>query len=257
MSDSPYASPARRFDVVFCDVDGCLLPEVTTPADLHALARVAEHNERAVTDRDRPVVVPCTGRPQPFTEAVCKMLGRLDNLPAICEHGVWLYEFERHAWSLAPDITPEDVRVVREVEDWVRDELAESGCVLELGKHAGVTIVHPDVEYLTRAVLPVLEARIAERGWPLHVAMTWTCINANLRHVSKGHAIARVIERWRLDPARTAGIGDTIGDLAIRQRVAWFGCPANAAPDIKPHADAVAARPEAEGVLELLEMVSG
>ncbi len=249
-------SPLRRFDVVFCDVDGCLLPEITAPADLSAMSAIAEHNARAVADRDRPVVVPCTGRPQPFCEAVCKMLGRLDGIPAICEHGVWLYEFERHDWSLAPEVTPQDVALIRRVEDWVREELGSEGCILELGKHAGVTIIHPDVGFLTERILPRVEARVAGEGWPLKIAMTWTCINANLAHVSKGNAIRRVVERYGLDRARLAGIGDTIGDLAIRAEVAWFGCPANAEEALKPHADTVAPSPEARGVIELLEMLS-
>lgn len=250
-------SSRRRFDAVFCDVDGCLLPETTEPADLIAIGAVAEHNARAVRDRDRPVVVPCTGRPQPFCEAVCKMLGRLDGFPAICEHGVWLYEFEAHRWTLAPDITDRDLAVVRAAEDWVRDKLASEGCILELGKHAGVTIIHPDIPFLTETILPRLKAKIEQEGWPLQTAMTWTCINANLRHVSKAHAIQRVIDQHGLDPARLAGIGDTMGDLAIRDKVAWFGCPANALDELKPHADAVAEAPLARGVVELLAMLEG
>ena len=254
---TPDGPPRRRFDAVFCDVDGCLLPETTEPADMVALGAIAEHNARAVRDRDRPVVVPCTGRPQPFCEAVCKMLGRLGGVPAICEHGGWRYFFEDHRWEIEPDITPADRDAIRRAEDWVTGELAELGCFLELGKHTGVTIVHHDHAYLHGELLGHVRSVVGERGWAFDVATTWTCINLTLRSVSKGKAVRRTMDELGLDRARCAGIGDTMGDLAIRREVAWFGCPSNALDELKPHADAVSESPLARGVTELLKMLSG
>lgn len=256
MPNSPYGSPNRRFDVVFCDVDGCISPEPSGPADVPALARLAENNARAVRDRDRPVIVPCTGRPQPFCEAVCKILGHLDGLPAICEHGGWLYWFERHHWVREPTVTRHDLDVVHAMEAWVREELEPQGCYLELGKHLSVTVLHEDMGFLLAEVRPRVEAKIAAEAWPLRVGTTWTCINATLTHVSKATGIRRAIEACGLDPARTAGIGDTMGDLAIREAVAWFGCPANAEAELKPHADAVSSSDITHGVIELLGMMS-
>src|SRR5262245_11585234 len=65
---------ARRYDLVISDIDGCLQPESSGTMDLHELARVAEHNEQAAARRDRPLVTLCSGRPQPFVEALCKLL---------------------------------------------------------------------------------------------------------------------------------------------------------------------------------------
>ena len=48
---------------------------------------------------------------------------------------------------------------------------------------------------------------------------------------------------------------DTMGDLAIREQVAWFGCPANALDGLKERADAVAPSGGARGVVELLAML--
>lgn len=253
----PYGSPNRRFDVVFCDVDGCLSPEAPTPADLTSLATVAEHNARAARDRDRPTVVPWTGRPQPFCELMCKLIDPLDALPAACEHGAWLFDYHANRWELDPAISAADLGAVLAVEDWVRTDLAREGCFLQLGKHACVTIFHDDVEYLHGTLRPRIDTLVAERRWPFRVSTTWTCINMDLAHVSKGRAIDRVVERLGLDRARLAGIGDTMGDLAIREKVAWFGCPGNALPGLKARADAVAPSHEAAGVVELLAMLVG
>jgi hydroxymethylpyrimidine pyrophosphatase-like HAD family hydrolase len=249
-------NPNRRFDAVFCDVDGCLMPEGQEGADLEALQKVAAYNTAAERDGDRPVVVPCTGRPQPYAEAVCRMLAS-KALPAICEHGVWTYDFARHRWTMSPTITNEDLRAVREMEAWVRTELGPKGCFMQLGRSAAVTIFHDDVDWLAAEVVPVLERLIEAKHWPMRVSMTWTCINVDLKHVSKGRAIERMITQFGLDRARLAGIGDTMSDLAIHDSVAWFGCPGNADEKLKPHADVVATEPLARGVLELLGHLVG
>lgn len=256
MAANGYATDRRRFDVVFCDVDGCLLPEHTEPADMSVLLRLAEHNERAETERDRPIIVPCTGRPQPFCEAVCKMLGRFDRIPAICEHGGYRYFFEDHRWEIEPSITDQDRDAIRAAERWTEHELGQHGCFLELGKHTGVTIIHPDADYLHRDLMPAITTANESEGWGFEVATTWTCVNLKLPHVSKSRAIARTIDELGLDRSRLAGIGDTMGDLAIREQVAWFGCPSNALDELKPHADMVASAPLAAGTLELIEVVS-
>ncbi|MFK7885086.1 MAG: HAD family hydrolase, partial [Phycisphaerales bacterium] len=249
MTACPYTSDRRRFDVVFCDVDGCLLPEQTEPADMAVLTQIAEHNRRAELDRDRPIVVPCTGRPQPFCEAICKVLGRFDRIPAICEHGGFRYFFEEHRWEIEPAITDQDRDAIRGAERWVEQELGPLGCFLELGKHTGVTIIHHDVEYLHNELMPTIQAANVSLGWGFEIATTWTCVNLKLPHVSKSRAIARTIDELGLDYSRLAGIGDTMGDLAIREQVAWFGCPSNALDELKPHADMVANAPLAAGTL--------
>lgn len=248
--------PNARFDVVFCDVDGCLMPEEAVPADVAALGAVAEHNARARRDRDRPIVVPCTGRPQPFCEAVCKVLGTLDGVPAICEHGGWRYFFEAFRWDMDPGITRTDRDNLRACERWVEDELGPLGCFLELGKHTSVTVLHRDAEHLHRDLMPVIERTVRERGWGLKLSTTWTCVNLTLAQVSKGGAIRRTMDELGLDRSRCAGIGDTMGDLSIREMVGWFGCPSNALDGLKPHADMVAGAPFARGVLELLAALS-
>ena len=52
---------------------------------------------------------------------------------------------------------------------------------------------------------------------------------------------------------RLAGIGDSMGDLAIRDNVAFFACPANAPKEIQAHADYVSPMPEVHGVLDIIE----
>jgi len=87
----------------------------------------------------------------------------------------------------------------------------------------------------------------------LKVSATWLYINCDLKHVDKSRGIDRLIARAGLDPERIAGIGDTAGDELIRRKVAWFACPANAVAEMKARAQFVSSRPEAQGVVQILE----
>lgn len=243
---------SRRFDAVLCDNDGCLTPEDASPFDAETLARIAGRNRRAVNLGEAPVLTICSGRPIPFVEAMCRLLGN-DALPAIGENGAWLFDPRTNAMELDPRIDAAALGAVCECERWVERELGPEGVCIQPGKHASVSLWHPDPVRLRETIRPRVEARRDAERWPIRVSMTWFYINCDLEFISKGTAIDRLIARERLDTTRLAGIGDTASDIAIAERVAWFGCPANAAPEARARAHAVAELPEARGVLQLLD----
>ena len=242
----------HRFDAIVCDVDGCLSPEQPRPTDMPRLARVAEWNHRAHRGEAPPLTL-CTGRPLPFAEAVGRAVGAF-HLPIVCEGGVWLLDLARYTFEMDPRITREHLRLVAHVQEWIGERWSAGGAFFEVGKAAAVTVFHPrGPEFLRESILPEIRDRIAKERWPLRVGMTWTCINVELDFVSKASGLDRLMARTGLTRDRLAGVGDTMSDLAIRERVALFACPANADENLKPHADYVAAHEEAEGVLEILD----
>jgi hydroxymethylpyrimidine pyrophosphatase-like HAD family hydrolase len=64
-----------------------------------------------------------------------------------------------------------------------------------------------------------------------------------------------LIERTGFTKERLAGVGDSLSDLAIAERVAYFAVPKNADERLKPHAQYVSPLEEIDGVLEILERV--
>ncbi|MEM1071922.1 MAG: HAD hydrolase family protein [Planctomycetota bacterium] len=244
------------FDAVICDIDGCLNDEHGSPLDLEPLSKIAAWNRRAESQRDRPIVVPCSGRPISYVECIARHIA-CTALPIIGEMGAWLFFPDTNRHELDPAITADDLRAVTDLAAFGRDTLGSEGVTIQPGKAASVTFWHADTAHLREAVAPRVERLVAERGWPFRVSMTWFYINCDLAHVSKATGIDRFLRHTGLNPARIAGIGDTMSDLAIRERVAWFGCPANAAEGLKSHADAVAETTEAHGVNELLSMLEG
>lgn len=239
-----------RFDLILCDIDGCLAAESGGALNLADLGEVAAWNLRAADKRDRPPLTVCTGRPQPFAEAMCRLVHN-NQAPCIAENGAWLYWPETNLYELDPSITRDHLHAVHEAAELLADRYSAQGVTQQPGKTAAVTLYHPEPELLQR-IEPEVRGVLEERGLPLRVSMTWNYINCDLEHISKASGLSRLFERTGIAPERTLGIGDTGSDLPIMEAAGWFGCPANASGEIKARADYVSPHAETAGVLDIL-----
>jgi hydroxymethylpyrimidine pyrophosphatase-like HAD family hydrolase len=237
------------FDLIVSDIDGCLQPESNTAMDLASLAKVAAWNKEAETG-NLPRLTLCSGRPQPFAEAMCKLIGNL-SVPCVAENGVWLYHPGTNEYLMDPSITAEHRAAVREASAWLEREYGPRGVSQQPGKVASISLYHRDTRVL-KEIWPRVAEEFDRRAWPLRVSMTWLYINCDLKHVSKATGMKRLLAMVGVPKERVAGIGDTMSDLAIREHCGWFACPANAAEEIKRHADFMAGEAEARGVVEIL-----
>jgi hydroxymethylpyrimidine pyrophosphatase-like HAD family hydrolase len=242
---------AGKYDLVICDIDGCLSPESHAPINISRLAKLAEHNRFANQDRDRPIVTLCSGRPIGFVECLCRLIHNT-LIPCIGENGVWLWRPADNSFECDPAITDEHLEVVHEARTLLRSLFQASGVIQQPGKSASVALYHPDTAYLL-SIVPTITEEFQKRNWPIRVSMTWLYINCDLQHVSKATAIDRLMTQTGIQTERTAGIGDTMGDRFIAERVSWFGCPANSEAEIKKAAAYVSPHEEVEGVLDILD----
>lgn len=245
-----YAEP---FEAVISDLDGCLADERGAPFDLGRLALLAEHNRLAEERGDRPVVTVCTGRPQPFAEAMCRVLANT-TVPCVAENGVWLYHPAENRYEQDPAITAEHLAAVAGAQRLLAERYAPIGMLQQPAKTASVTLFHPDRTVL-HAVIDEVRGLLTDRGWPMRVSMTTDYINCDLEIISKASGLRRFFAATGFDPARCAGLGDTPSDLPIADACGWFGCPANAADELQRVADAVSDLEELEGTIDLLRRV--
>lgn len=245
---------AGAFDLVICDIDGCLTPETPGPFDLRGLALIAEHNRRAQERRDRPLLTVCSGRPVPYVEAICRVIHNTV-VPAVAENGVWLYDPARNTPHIDPDITPVQREMVQAAARVLESRFAPRGVTLQAGKAASVTLFHADPTVLT-AILPEVTGALQQRQWPFRVSMSWSYLNCDLPHISKGTGIRRLLKQAEMLPQRTLGIGDTSADRAIAHNVSFFACPANADPELQRIAGYVSPAAEVAGVLDILRQFS-
>lgn len=218
--------------------------------DAPLLTRIAEHNILATRQGDRPVLTVCSGRPQPYAEAMCRFLAN-STVPCVAENGVWVYDPCDNRFLIDPAITSDDRRSVREASTWIEKDLLPGGVIIQPGKTASISLWHPDTPFLM-GLIPIIREKSQRHGWKLRVSNTVAWINCDLEHVSKGTGIGRLIEICHFDKARLAGIGDQMSDLAIRENVAFFACPSNADPALAAQADFVSMEAEVRGVLDIL-----
>lgn len=243
-----------KYDLVICDIDGCLSPESHAPINGEALTRIAAHNQQAIQNRDRPVVTLCSGRPIGFVECLTRLIHNT-LIPTIGENGVWMWRPADNSFSCDPSISEEHLEMLHHARRFLRANYESLGVIQQPGKTASVALYHPDTDYL-RSIVPRISDEFRSRDWPIRVSMTWLYVNCDLQHVNKGTAIERLLLETGIDPKRTAGIGDTMGDKFIADRVSWFGCPANAEVKIRESAAYVSPNREVEGVLDILELLS-
>lgn len=246
----PGTLPLRQYDLVICDIDGCLAGEGQEAFDIPSLTAVAEHNRLAVENGDRPLVTVCSGRPQPYAESICRLIGNL-LVPCVCEMGVWTYHPGTNKYEMDPAITAAHLEAVHALSAWCSAHFGSKGVTQQPGKNASVTLWHRDTAYL-KTLLPIVQAECDRRGWPFRVTSTWYYINCELTHVSKGSGLDRILGELKIPRERIAGIGDTEGDKCIAERVAFFACPSNAKPAIKEHAHYISPFAEAKGVVDIL-----
>jgi len=242
----------ERFDAIVCDIDGCLISERTGPMDLDSISRIAAWNGNAQTQRDRPTLTLCSGRPITAVEMISRAVGNV-TLPAVGEMGVFLYLPTSTSFEMDPSITPEHKASVAEARAWAEEVLVPEGMVIQPGKHASISIYHPDPKTLHEKIVPRVESVTAQNDWPMRIGATWEWINWDLKHINKSSGVQRLADKAGIETERLAGIGDTMSDMAIRDKVAWFACPANAADGLKEAADYVSPHEEAEGVLDILQ----
>lgn len=241
--------------LLICDIDGCLGSEDTAPLNMAALSEIAAWNVRAQRAGDLPTITLCSGRPQPYAEAICRMLANV-SVPIVCEMGVWLFDPRDNSYAMDPAITSEHLHAIAEAQAWVRKDLAPLGVVMQPGKVASISLWHKHTPTLL-AMHERLAQQVQRERWGLRVSSTVAWINLDLAHVSKGTGLDRLFAVLRSEGrepplSNRMGIGDTLGDMAIRERVAWFGCPSNADPTLKARADCVSTSQHARGVVELL-----
>jgi hypothetical protein len=239
---------------IITDIDGCISPEESIPWDLDLFWQFARLSREASEGRGTvaPITL-CTGRPQPYVEVLLKILHV--RAPAVCENGAVIYSLHDNCSRYGPGVTKEKILGLRAVRAFLETELLPEypDVILQFGKEAHLSIYSARPGHFA-SIQPRLEQFVRDRGGPaLVIAPTHYYLNISLAGVDKGRTLHRLLDGLGTARDEAAGIGDTEGDLALREAVGFFACPANAKPAIKAVADYVSPYPTIRGVLDILE----
>ena len=240
--------------VLFCDVDGSLVPEESEPWDWNLFARLAETIRRLSRNGGLRIGL-CTGRPQPYVEALMKTLGI--TLPAVCENGAVLYDLFSNRADFGPGVTAARVRALGKLKAMLLERLPQEfpDIIYQAGKEAQLSLYCAQPERLD-AVAPLIRA-FAETEPDLDILLAKTnyYLNIDLRGVSKGSGLRAILQRLGIPRQSAAFLGDSSGDLTARDAVGVFTCPSNAADGLKAVADYVSPYPITAGALDIIEWI--
>jgi len=239
---------------IITDLDGCTNPEESIPWDLERFLQFAQLSREASEGRGPlPPFTLCTGRPQPYAEVLMKILDI--RAPAICENGAVLYTLHDNRARYGPGVTEEKIRGIRAVRTFIDAEVlpAYPDAIMQFGKEAQLSVFSERPEIFA-SIQPLIEQFVEQQGGPeLVINPSHFYLNISLDGVDKGNALRALFEELNVTRDETAGIGDTEGDLPLRDNVGFFACPANAKPAIKAIANYVSPYPDIQGMLDILE----
>lgn len=238
--------------VVVVDIDGCLTPGEAAPWNFDVLRYVAELNRDAKRGIRPFAVTLCTGRQQPYVEA---MMQAIDGyLPAIYENGGGLYFPQGYRFAQHPLFTADAREQLDDMRRVVQRKLVDAGdAQFQPGKELSLTL------FPSRSNLPLPE--IAERarvlldgqldGFSLYASVS--SVEILPPGIDKGAGIEWLAEELEIPLEQFGGIGDAPADVTFLSRIGYSAAPQNAWAQVKANVQYVSPYTDALGVRDILE----
>lgn len=235
--------------IVFCDIDGCLSSGKNRQFDLTLLAKIRDVIPRLATKGIAFTL--CTGRPQPYAEAMAQLLG--SDLPLVCEGGAMVYEPVGDKYR--PMANAENMRDLRALQSALQaSDLLHDDLYFELGNAYSICVTGPVIAGRShteiRAEMDRMMALYAE--YPVSWTHSTTSIDITPLGVNKGSGLRAICADHDIALAQTAGIGDSNGDLAMFEVAARGYCPNNASDELKSLASYISEQSYLAGALDIL-----
>jgi hydroxymethylpyrimidine pyrophosphatase-like HAD family hydrolase len=174
--------------------------------------------------------------------------------PSICENGTVIYDLTHNHSRYTPGLTQEKLVGLRAVRSFIETEVLPKyeTALLQFGKEAQLSVFSKTPKIFGE-IKPMIEQFVRDhRGPDLVVNASHYYLNISLKGLDKGSAIRHLMDELGLKREEVAGIGDTEGDLPLRNQVGFFACPSNSTPEVKKVADYVSPHANIAGVLDIL-----
>lgn len=241
---------------IISDIDGCLSPEGSHAWDWENFKLLLDFfNSRKRKDDKYPVpLILCTGRPQPYVEVWAKLLDL--RAPLICENGAVIYYLLTNTSVFGPGVSLEKMEGLRKVRKYIEQNILSTypEVVYQFGKEAQISLFSKNPSVFEEIKTKILNFVKEVDGPELVIQPSHYYLNISLAGVNKGEAIRMILNEIGISQEECVGIGDTLGDLPLRENVGFFACPSNAQREIKEIADYISPYPDVLGVLDILKL---
>lgn len=240
-------------NIIFCDIDGCLSDGSTIPYDLKALGQIRKKIKKLA--RENIGFALCTGRPQPYCEAMAQILD-LSTL-CVCENGAILYDTACDQYY--PQVDQAALAQVEHIKaTLIGENYFSSTLFLEIGNAYSICLKGSGLQQRGYQGIADEMARLSARFSDAKVnwSHSHNAIDITPQGINKGSGVRAVLAHYALSPDDALGIGDAYGDLSFLSIVGKVGCPSNASADVKALADYISPQSHVKAVLDIVQKMS-
>lgn len=231
------------------DLDGCVSMPFEIP-EWKALSELRELSERSHHDAAVPPITICSGRPQPYVEAVGQWLGIYQ--PLIFESGGGMFDPRDVSLHWPPELDEQTEAQIQEIREWVGHEIIarHEGAVSEFTKRTDVGIIHRK-EAVIMQMYEKVKAKVAADYPAFEAHFTEISINIIMKAANKGSGLRWLARKTGISTEEMAYIGDSGGDLPALREAGLGFTPANGGQDLKNLPGVIPTKQNAtRGVLE-------
>ncbi len=234
------------------DLDGCLTYPFQAP-DWQPITAIRELQLRSADENEIPALSLCTGRPQPYAEAVAQWLGIRHTF--IFESGGGFYHPVENKLTWSPYFTSEIARKSGDIREWfTRDVLPKfPGMMMEFTKQTDVGVVHNNIDEI-RKVHEIASNKIGDEYPEFEVHSTDISVNIIVKACNKASGLQYFAETHGVSADEMAYIGDTSGDIKALEWVGAPFAPSNGIVEVKQRAEVMNGEATI-GVLEAYEAI--
>lgn len=219
------------------DLDGCLTYPFQTP-DWDLITRLRDYNKLSRTDPTVPALTICTGRPQPYAEAVAQWLDI--EYPVIFESGGGLYKPRVNELRWSPFLTDNMVKHLEHIRTYVTHEILPDyhNCFLEYAKYTDVGVVSAHFSEI-QDIYSRIEQYVLERYTEFEIHYTEVSCNVITKACNKGAGVVYLSETTAISTEQMAYIGDGTNDIPALNKVKRPFAPENAREETRKVAEVI------------------
>ncbi len=236
--------------LVLIDADGCLTPGEAGEWDWGVFQTIQDINRRAKRDGLLPAVTLCTGRQEPYVEALMQAIGGF--VACIYENGCGLYLPDSYRFRDNPAITAEMRALLAEAKTALYEKVIAPGLgYFQPGKELSLT-VYPAPGAGMRSLERAIRAALSSVPDTLTLQTSASCVDVLPAGIDKGQGVRWLAELVGISLDDMAGIGDSPPDLSFLRIVGRAAAPANAHPKVKACVDYVSPYANGGGVVDII-----
>ena len=228
--------------IVLLDIDGCLLPHDRVLADPEALSRFR-------TLAARLPIGFCTGRPQPFVDALSRIYPI--TAPSICEWGGVIFLPGSYRTLINPSLSSTYLSNLQRVID----HFHVLGLNIQPKSTALTVYSDPDHNMDTIEKMVATELIANELSRSMIVSSAADHIDARSSAISKAVGLAWLMEIIKEANSSVFVVGDDETDLELFHRADFSAAPNNARNVVKRAANFVSSDWGTNGVCQILEEI--